>query len=62
MKYLRRLICKIFGHNHYMKFHPAGKYYCFSAGPYDCLCYRCDFDWISTQEGRAVQLEQRIKF
>lgn len=51
--WLKRILCMILGHKHYLEFRPEGKYFCGSAGPYDCLCRRCDYDWARTEVGRA---------
>lgn len=41
-----QFICKKIGHNSSaINFHPNGRYWCFSAGPYDSMCYRCGLSW-----------------
>jgi hypothetical protein len=53
----RRLVCRVLGHKHYMVFQDKGLYWCWSAGPFDCRCRRCDFKWEDTPEGQR-QLEK----
>jgi hypothetical protein len=51
---LRRLLCRLVGHNDPITFRPEGVFWCRSAGGYDCVCLRCGWRWESTPEGSAA--------
>lgn len=41
-----QFICKKIGHGSSgINFHTNGRYWCFSAGPYDSMCHRCGLSW-----------------
>jgi hypothetical protein len=54
MMFFKRLLCRIFDHKPIMFFRKEGVYWCWSAGPYDCGCERCDHNWAQTLEGQEA--------
>lgn len=55
-----RLLCRVFGHKHIMKFHPKGVFWCHSAGWFDDVCERCDWSADKTPEGQKRLETQRL--
>ncbi len=59
MRWFRKIICRIFGHNIPITFRPDGVYWC--NGGYDCICLRCGWRWEESELGAETLRKSKLK-